>query len=204
MLRDSIKVLKSRPQLYQAKLGVYLFIASLGVFFFASLIVYAVIRTSLSIDLLPLEMPNSFLTSTLVLLGVSLFMHLAVQSIKTEKQNRFRAFLVLTSICVLGFLFLQCFGLFELLQTHFEHQAGFSKLYGISFTLALVHAAHVFGGAVFLGYVWMQSLRGRYDHERHWTVDICATYWHFLDVIWILMLCTFWMTENLIQNGTFL
>jgi len=44
---------------------------------------------------------------------------------------------------------------------------------------------------VFLGYVTRQAFRGKYDHERHWAVDHCASYWHFLDVVWACMLITF-------------
>ncbi len=42
-----------------------------------------------------------------------------------------------------------------------------------------------------MGWVIFRALRGSYDHERHWPVDICATYWHFLDVVWVVMLVTF-------------
>jgi cytochrome c oxidase subunit 3 len=44
---------------------------------------------------------------------------------------------------------------------------------------------------VFLGYVMVNAQRQRYDHERHWAVNHCAGYWHFLDVVWVVMLVTF-------------
>jgi cytochrome c oxidase subunit 3 len=65
------------------------------------------------------------------------------------------------------------------------------KIYGMSFTLSFIHALHVFGGMIFLGFVIKNAYLERYDHERHWTVDNCASYWHFLDVVWACMLITF-------------
>lgn len=198
MLRNSVEALKARPQLYRAKLGVYLLIVSLGIFFVASLVAYAVIRTAVTINLKPLEVPNSFLISTLVLIATSVVLHLSVVYIRREKQTQFRRLLGTGMLLGLVFLILQCEGMFRLISTHFSVEAGAGKLYGITFTLALLHALHVIGGIVFLGYVWVQVGKDRYDHERHWTVDICATYWHFLDVIWIVMLATFWFTESAI------
>lgn len=195
MLRNSVETFKARPDLFRAKLGVYLLIVSLAIFFVAAMIAYGVIRTSVSINLKPLRMPLSFLISTGVLVLISLLMHLAVVNVRREKQRPYRRYL--TAAMGLGFLFLllQGEGMAQLILTHFREEAGTGKLYGICFTIALLHAAHVIGGIVFLVYVWIQAQRDRYDHERHWTVDICASYWHFLDIIWILMLVTFWWTE---------
>ncbi len=78
----------------------------------------------------------------------------------------------------------------EVTATRFDHS---SKVYGLCFTFAFVHALHVLGGIGFLGFVIWQSLRHRYDHERHFAVEHCASYWHFLDVVWVLMLLTFFL-----------
>jgi cytochrome c oxidase subunit 3 len=61
--------------------------------------------------------------------------------------------------------------------------------------MAFLHALHVIGGMGFLGFVMVQAARQRYDHERHWTVDNCASYWHFLDAVWIIMLVTFFIAR---------
>ena len=200
MLRDSIETLKLRPQLYRAKLGVYLFIASLAVFFLASLIAYAVVRTSVSIDLAPLEIPKSFIASTFILILISVGLQLSVSAIRKEQLQLFRRYLNAAILLAVIFFLLQIAGLSNLIKTHFSSASGHGKLYGISFTLALIHALHVLGGVVFLAYVWQQTLQGRYDHERHWTVDICTTYWHFLDAVWIVMLLTFWLIELRVRS----
>ena len=145
-------------------------------------------------------MPFSFIASTALLLANSLILHLAVVNVRQEKQKAFRRYLGIAMFFGLVFLLLQGEGMVRLIQTHFGSEAGAGKLYGICFTLALLHALHVIGGIAFLIYVWVQTRRDRYDHERHWTVDICASYWHFLDIVWIVMLVTFWWTEFSIRS----
>ena len=47
------------------------------------------------------------------------------------------------------------------------------------------HAFHVLTGVVFLVIVYRNGRRGHYSAERHWAVEACAVYWHFVDVVWI-------------------
>lgn len=47
------------------------------------------------------------------------------------------------------------------------------------------HAFHVLTGVIFLAIVYRNGRRGHYSAERHWAVEACAVYWHFVDVVWI-------------------
>ena len=209
MLKNNLVSLPVRPDAYRSKLFFYLFLSSLGMFFAASLISYCVIRSRAfgtespnaevpptvlnqgPIEYIPLELPLSFWVSTGLLLFVSVGLHLACSHVRRERQQKFRIWLSITSVAALGFVVLQYFGMHDVLQTHLSRGDGTTKSYGICFTLALVHALHVIGGIGFLGYVVHSAMAGRYDHEKHWTVDNCASYWHFLDVVWLAMLVTF-------------
>ena len=62
--------------------------------------------------------------------------------------------------------------------------------------LAFLHALHVAGGIIALGVVAVRASHGRYDHERHFAVDFTANYWHFLDIVWLVMLASFWATTS--------
>jgi cytochrome c oxidase subunit III len=66
-----------------------------------------------------------------------------------------------------------------------------TRLYGMIFFFVLVHAAHVLGGMIYLAIVTHRALDGRYDHENYVGVKHAAMYWHFLDVVWLLMFGTF-------------
>lgn len=238
MLKRSLLLMPARTELYQAKLGVYLLIASLAMFFGASLITYVTIRLAHSpeplpgsaaalggsdqlavnqtaaaseiplatfrgrhspyvdqqLDLEPLVVPKVLLFSTVLLIGISIFLHLAVVRVAQERQQAFRRHLVGAAVLAVLFMALQTYGLIDLIGNHRRTDDGQTKMYGIAFTLAFIHALHIYGGFIFLGAVVANSMRNKFDHERHWSVDICASYWHFLDIVWIAMLATFLIT----------
>ena len=58
------------------------------------------------------------------------------------------------------------------------------------FMLILLHALHVVGGIIYLIMVQVGAVSGLYDHESHAPVKHAAIYWHFLDIVWILMFFT--------------
>ena len=207
MLKQSMNLVPARPAMYQAKLVFYLFLASLGMFFIASMMTYLIVRQQAFRpieDAIPnsilamgpevyqsLTLPTSFWVSTLVLIAVSVFLQRACWLVHREKQVDFRRALIWSMLAAVVFVLIQSFGMVDLLSQHLNHSDGSAKVYGMSFTLSFIHALHVIGGMVFLAYVTRQAFRGRYDHERHWAVDHCASYWHFLDVVWACMLITF-------------
>ncbi len=207
MLKKSINLVPNRPAMYQAKMVFYLFLASLGMFFFASLLTYLIIRNQAfrpdenavpnSIATMgpeiyqSLELPVTFWISTLILVLVSVFLQRACWLIHREKQVGFRRWLIWAMLAAAVFVFVQAIGMNDLLNHHFSETDGSTKVYGMSYTLSFIHALHVLGGIIFLGFVIRQAFQEKYDHERHWAVDHCASYWHFLDVVWACMLITF-------------
>lgn len=207
MLKQSMNLVPARPAMYQAKLVFYLFLASLGMFFIASMLTYLIVRQQAFRpieDAIPnsiltmgpevyqsLTLPMSFWISTLVLILVSVFLQRACWLVHREKQIDFRRWLIWSLLAAGVFVLIQSFGMHDLLSQHLSQSDGSAKVYGMSFTLSFIHALHVVGGMVFLAYVTRQAFRGKYDHERHWAVDHCASYWHFLDVVWACMLITF-------------
>lgn len=68
------------------------------------------------------------------------------------------------------------------------------RLEGLLFILILLHALHFVAGMAALTVVTRRGLRGRYDHEYHGGVRMCALYWRFLDVVWIALFGTFLLT----------
>jgi cytochrome c oxidase subunit 3 len=143
----------------------------------------------------PLKLPISFWISTVVLIIVSVALHKACFMVRRERQAEFRLYLIVGGVAASVFAIAQMFGLAHLLGEHFSQSDGSMKVYGMSFTLSLIHALHVLGGMIFLGFVTHNAYQEKYDHERHWAVDNCASYWHFLDVVWAVMLITFVVTR---------
>lgn len=211
MLRKSINLVPYRQELYRAKLMFYLFLVSLGMFFIGSLITYLLIRRQAFAphpDAIPgtpmaagpdayvrLEIPLSFWISTAALVVISYCLQKAVGAVRREKQTELCSWLTWSMIGAIAFVLIQSFGMYDLFEQHFSATDGSTKVYGMTFAMAFIHALHVVGGIIFLGFVLLQANRNVYDHERHWAVDHCASYWHFLDIVWVCMLVTFLITK---------
>lgn len=56
---------------------------------------------------------------------------------------------------------------------------------GIFFAMTGMHAIHVLSGIIFLLIVWNNGRKGHYSTEKHWGVEACAIYWHYVDVVWV-------------------
>ncbi|MFI4874946.1 MAG: heme-copper oxidase subunit III [Blastopirellula sp. JB062] len=194
MIKDSLSVLPMRREIYQARLGFFLFIAMLSVFFAASLLAYFLIRYSSAPERTVSfsGVPISLWISTIFMVGVGVSLHYAVRAVRVEKQNSFRRWLFIAGGAALAFLIFQADGLNRLLAEHFVKGPDI-KLYGLMFVLVFVHALHVIGGLATLAVVTNRAYRGEigYDHENYVAVSICADYWHFLDAVWIIMLIAF-------------
>jgi heme/copper-type cytochrome/quinol oxidase subunit 3 len=200
MLKKSWLVLSSRRDLYRSKLVFHLFLLSLTVFFAAGMLAYLIIRANAfrradDIPYVTLQVPTAFWISTGLLFLVSFSLHYAVNSIHRNRMQPFHRALGVALVAALAFTMVQAIGLQELLTKHLSASDGSTKSFGICFTIAFLHALHVIGGMGFLGYVIAQAAQQRYDHEKHWTVDNCASYWHFLDAVWIVMLVTFFIAR---------
>ncbi|HLE30822.1 MAG TPA: cytochrome c oxidase subunit 3, partial [Anaerolineales bacterium] len=63
-----------------------------------------------------------------------------------------------------------------------------SSLFGATFyTLTGFHGLHVTGGVVGLIFVILKALRGGYTQAAHDGVELMGLYWHFVDVVWIIL-----------------
>jgi heme/copper-type cytochrome/quinol oxidase subunit 3 len=196
MLKHNLAVLPLRRDVYRAKLVFYLFLLSLAVFFAASILSYCAIRANAFRDAdrfryQPLAIPATFWVSTVFLLCVSGSLHRAVRHVRRNHIGLLMRSLMVASVFAVGFVAMQSQGLTELLYARNAQYGPETKSFAICFTLAFLHGLHVVGGIGFLGFIMVQGLRRRYDHERHWPVDNCASYWHFLDIVWCIMLATF-------------
>ena len=63
----------------------------------------------------------------------------------------------------------------------------------IFFGLTGLHGAHVFVGLTLLGMATVRAFRGHYTAEHHHGVEIPGIYWHFVDVMWIVVYSTIYL-----------
>ena len=188
---------QSLPSDRRQRLGGYLFLASLMVFFLSSILLYLLYahwrRNDPQSDA---PLPTSFLFSTVLLVGISLLVHVATKTIRRDRRFATSILLIASGLAAILFMGIQYEAMSELLAGPALDSGTGKGVAGMVVVLALLHAFHVAGGVISLGIVSVRSLLGRYDHERHWPVDFAAQYWHFLDAVWLCMLAAFWMTTG--------
>jgi cytochrome c oxidase subunit III len=123
--------------------------------------------------------------NTIVLVTSSFTMHWALQSIKRGNRSGLKAGLSLTFLLGLAFLLTQ---LLEYSRVGFTpHTDAFGTIF---FCLTGLHGAHVFVGLTLLAAATIRSFRGHYSAEHHHGVEIPGIYWHFVDVMWIVVYTT--------------
>ncbi|TME92640.1 MAG: cytochrome oxidase subunit III [Chloroflexi bacterium] len=123
--------------------------------------------------------------SAFVLLLSSLTMVLALAAIQRGEERRMRVWLSATAL--LGCVFLG--GQFYEFTTFYHEGLTLSRnLFGSSFfTLTGFHGTHVFIGVFWLLSLVAHSFRGRLHQEHSLFVEIAGLYWHFVDIVWILI-----------------
>jgi len=120
--------------------------------------------------------------NTCILVTSSFTMHWAVQSIRRNDRNGLRAGLVLTILLGSAFLITQ---MVEYAHVGFNTSDGaFASTF---FGLTGLHGAHVFIGLSLLMFAAVRSFRGHYSPEHYHGVEIPGIYWHFVDVMWIVV-----------------
>ncbi|MCB0996468.1 MAG: heme-copper oxidase subunit III [Acidimicrobiales bacterium] len=130
------------------------------------------------------DVPFTSVTS-FVLLMSSLTMVLALSAIQRNDIRRFRIWTLTTAM--LGTVFIGCQA-YEF-NAFYEEGLGYTtNLFGTSFfTLTGFHGVHVSLGIIMLMSLLFHSLRGNMDASKAEKVEIIGLYWHFVDVVWILI-----------------
>jgi cytochrome c oxidase subunit 3 len=170
-------------------LGMLLFIASEIMLFGSFFTIYFFVRV---VGDPPVWPPEGFHlpvfvagVNTIILLTSSFTMHWALQAIKRGNRAGLQAGLVLTLALGLTFLLTQ---IREYSRIGFSPQDGAfgSVFYG----LTGLHGAHVFIGLTLLTFATIRAFRGHFTAESHQGVEIPGIYWHFVDVMWIVVYTT--------------
>jgi len=127
--------------------------------------------------------------ATVVLVASSGAMHMAVVAARRDDRRRAVVWLGVTSF--MGALFLANL-LLEYAQADFKID---ENAYGSIFYLMTgFHGLHVLGGLVFMAAI-AAAIAGRSRAPAYETVDVCAYYWHFVDVVWVVMFVTIYLVK---------
>ena len=169
------------------KLGMWLLIASECLLFGTLIGTYMIYRAGSVEGPDPADVLDIPITtiSTFVLLMSSFSIVLALHNIQHGNERAFRGWILVTAIGGLIFLGFQTYEF-----TEFVH-AGLgltTNVFGSSFfMLTGTHGTHVAVGVIWLFSLFFSSLSGKLKEDGALKVDVMALYWHFVDVIWIVI-----------------
>ncbi len=172
-------------------LGMFLFIGSEIMLFGSFFTAYFFVRVVNGVEwpTPPYHLPVyvAFI-NTCILVTSSFTMHWALTSVKRGNVWGLRAGLFLTFFMGLTFLITQ--GL-EYSRIGFNTSDGAFPT--IFFCLTGLHGAHVFVGLTILAFMTIRAYRGHFSPEHHHGVEIAGIYWHFVDVMWIVVYTTVYL-----------
>jgi cytochrome c oxidase subunit 3 len=123
--------------------------------------------------------------NTAILMSSSLTLHWAEQAIKLGNRFAFKAGILTTFLLGCTFLFIQ---INEYANIGFAPQDAAQQT--IFYSLTGLHGAHVFIGLCLLLFVTIRAFRGHYSPESHRGVEVPGIYWHFVDIMWIVVYTT--------------
>ena len=170
------------------KLGVWLFLASECLLFGGLITTYLLYKVPVAGEgPAPKQVYDLGFTSvsSFLLLMSSLTMVLAVAAIERGDHHRLRTWLAATALLGATFVAGQVYEF-----TVFLHEGmGFttSRSSSAFYTLTGFHGVHVTLGIIMLVSLLILSLRGRLPEHRAETVETIGLYWHFVDVVWIVI-----------------
>ena len=189
---------------FNAKIGVWLFLASEIMLFGGLFSAYIFLRigapawpgelvgTEYARASDVLSVPLATL-NTMVLIASSVSMVMSWASLMMKRFDRYRLYMGITIALGLVFLVIKSFEY----GAKFEHHLlpAESNFLAIYFTLTGLHALHVIGGIIVNAYFWGPGAKMWKTNPKQFTnrIEIAGLYWHFVDLVWIFLFPTIYL-----------
>ena len=173
-------------------LGMILFITSEVMFFSGLFAAYFSTRFAAANQPWPpaafdhiLDPLSLILPATIILVLSSFTCQFAVWSIRKGDRQGYLRNIAVTFVLGIIFLIMQVYDYSILYGEGMTLGSGpFGTTY---YTLTGFHGAHVFGGVLMLGVILYRGMAGQFSAKHHDAVEAVSLYWHFVDVVWILL-----------------
>jgi cytochrome c oxidase subunit 3 len=181
-----------------ALLGMLLFIASEVMFFAALFAAYFNVKSTMRpfppegtefID--PWGLPL-FVTGILILSSVT--MQIATLRIRRGDRTGMNRLVAVTLALGVIFLILQLYDYYVLI-THDDFTIDSSAYGTLFFTMTGFHGAHVLGGVIGLAVILARGVAGQFSARHHSAVEAVHYYWHFVDVVWVVLFLTIYVLK---------
>lgn len=139
-------------------------------------------------DWLKFDMPVLFYVSTALIIISSITMNWAVSSAKKDRQENIKTALLLTLLLGMGFVLSQWMAWGNLVDQKVYFAGKSSNAAGsFLYVLTALHLLHLAGGIISLAVTLWQASMEKYNSGNLLGLQLCATYWHFLDILWVYL-----------------
>jgi cytochrome c oxidase subunit III len=168
-----------------AKIGLGVFLVVAG-----SLLVLLVSAYTMRMameDWRPLPQPGLLWVNTGVLVASSLALHRARTAARAAEREGVRSWLLVGGLAALAFLVGQLLAWKQLVAAGYRLSTNPADAF--FYLITAIHGLHVLGGLVALGRTGAKLRRGAGMEALRLSVELCATYWHFLLAVWIVLFC---------------
>ena len=173
------------------KLGMWIFLTTDAMSFSGFLIGYAVLRSILDwpnpVEYLGIELSA---IATFILICSSVSMVLSIDACKMKDRKGMLNWLLATAMGGVIFLGIQAYEYMHLIHNGikfatFDHG---NNLFGATFyAVTGFHGLHVLTGTIYLFFMYKRAREGRYDNGNYNELEIAGLFWHFVDLVWILV-----------------
>lgn len=178
---------KKEHKMHPHKFTMWVAIGSI-VMMFAGLTSAFIVKSN-QVNWKPVALPKAFYISTALILLSSLTIQLALRAFKQREMKQYRLLMGVTLLLGAAFVVFQWMGFNALWSQHITFKgAGAGQFLYVIFGL---HAIHVLGGIITLLIMFLKSYFGKIKLYSSVPVEVIATYWHFVDVLWIYLLVFF-------------
>lgn len=179
---------QQRQKIHPHKFTLWVAIGSI-LMMFAGLTSAFIVKSNLT-NWKTITMPRIFWVSTGVILLSSLTMQMALRAFRQREMKQYRLLIGLTFLLGMLFVGLQWIGFQQLWEQKitFRGSTGAGQFLYVIFGL---HALHVIGGVIALLIMFIRAFAGKIKLYSAVPVEVMATYWHFVDLLWIYLLVFF-------------
>ena len=139
------------------------------------------------------DLPQAFFVSTVIIILSSLSYYIAKKAIENDNRKRGTIGLLVTLFLGITFIILQFTGFSQMIGQGYYFTGPTSSItMSYIFLIALVHILHVVVGLISLIVVLYNHIQHKYNSDNMLGLEMGATFWHFLDLLWVYLLLFFY------------
>lgn len=155
---------------------------------FAGLTSAVIVRSKEDDWLKNYEMPQAFLISCGIIILSSITFILAKRALKSNNRSLTTIYLLSTFILGIAFISCQIFGFGEIINAGYNFTGPTSNVtMSFVYLIAVVHIFHVIAGLISILVVIYNHFKQKYSADQMLGVELSATFWHFVDILWIFL-----------------